>query len=190
MAIEVVLPRLNSYNFSALVSEINKGKELHGYSIAQSLTMMGFYLTPPSIRQKFKNLLVKGGVPPSMLHVEKLGVSVDYIKQFKLPSGDVIQKNCYEQLIYTVLPQLLHWEDRNSMANSLESRVPFLDFRFVEFNLSLLPDMKIADGYTKQILREAMFSILPEKIRMRTDKIGFATAEEYWMAGQSSKRLS
>ena len=49
---------LELLNFSALVSEINKGKELHGYSIAQSLTMMGFYLTPLFIRQKFKNLLV------------------------------------------------------------------------------------------------------------------------------------
>lgn len=72
------------------------------------------------------------------------------------------------------------------MAHSLESKVPFLDFRFVEFNLSLPPDMKIADGYTKRILREAMNGILPEKIRMLKDKIGFATAEEYWMEGQNS----
>lgn len=175
-----------SLNFSALASEINKVKELHGVSFTQSLTMLGFYLTPPFFRQKFKNLFVKGGVPPSMLHFEKLGGSVNYIKQFKLPSGDVIQKNSYEQLIYTVLPQLLHWVDRNSMAHSLESRVPFLDFRFVEFNLGLSPDLKIADGYTKLILREAMSDILPEKIRIRIDKIGFATAEEYWMKGESS----
>lgn len=175
-----------SLNFSALLSEMYKVNNLHGYSVTQSLMMLGFYLTPPFFRQKFKKLLVKGGVPPSMLRIEKLGESVNYIIQFKLPSGDVIQKNSYEQLIYTVLPQLLHWEDRNSMAHSLESRVPFLDFRFVEFNLSLSPDLKIADGYTKLILRGAMSGILPEKVRMRIDKIGFATAEEYWMKGQSS----
>lgn len=176
----------SSLKFLKLISEIGKVKELHGDSIIQSLMMLGFYLTPPFFRQKFKKLLIKGGVPTSMLRIEKLGGSVNYIKQFKLPSGDIIQKNSYEQLVYTVLPQLLHWEDRNSMAHSLESRVPFLDFRFVEFNLSLHPSMKIANGYTKRILREAMYGILPEKIRMRTDKIGFATAEEYWMRGQNS----
>ena len=120
-----------------------------------------------------------------MLSVEKLGILNDYTNLVKLPSGDVIQKNCYEQLIYSVLPQLLHSEDRNSMAHSLESRVPFLDFRLVEFNLSLPPELKIADGYTKQILRQSMSGILPEKIRMRVDKIGFATAEESWMKGKT-----
>ena len=173
-----------------------------------------YSLTPLMLRQKLKRLLVEGGVPPSMLSVKKLeipndsrqkskkllvgapismlsaknlGVFNDSDNPVKLPSGDVIQKNCYEQLIYSVLPQLLHSEDRNSMAHSLESRVPFLDFRLVEFNLSLPPELKIADGYTKQILRESMSGILPEKIRMRVDKIDFATAEESWMKRDNSK---
>lgn len=74
---------LESLNFPTLINEIRKGKELQGLSIAQSLTMMGFYLTPPLLRQKFKNLIVKGRVPPSMLYTERLGGSVDHIKQFK-----------------------------------------------------------------------------------------------------------
>jgi asparagine synthase (glutamine-hydrolysing) len=203
-----------SLNLLTLGREIGEVRTLHGDSITESIMMMGFYLTPFMIRQKLKRLLVEGGVPPSMLSVKKLeipndsrqkstkllvgapismlsaknlGVFNDSDNLVKLPSGDVIQKNCYEQLIYSVLPQLLHSEDRNSMAHSLESRVPFLDFRLVEFNLSLPPELKIADGYTKQILRESMSGILPEKILMRVDKIGFATAEESWMKGKNSK---
>ncbi len=78
------------------------------------------------------------------------------------------------------LEHLLKWEDRNSMWYSLESRVPFLDYRLVEKTLASPSDTKIKDGMTKHILREAMKSILPEKIRMRKDKIGFMTPEDEW----------
>ena len=176
-----------SLSLFTLGREIGEVKALHGDSIKESIMMMGFYLTPQILRQKLKRLLVEGGVPTSMLSVKKLGVLNNPSNLIELPPGDVIQKTSYDQLVYSVLPQLLHSEDRNSMAHSLESRVPFLDFRLVEFNLSLPPELKIADGYTKQILRESMSGILPEKIRMRVDKIGFATAEESWMKGKNSK---
>ena len=78
------------------------------------------------------------------------------------------------------LEHLLKWEDRNSMWFSLESRVPFLDHRLVEKSLSLPSDKIIKDGMTKHILREAMKGLLPEKIRMRQDKMGFATPEDDW----------
>jgi asparagine synthase (glutamine-hydrolysing) len=76
---------------------------------------------------------------------------------------------------------LLHWEDRDSMAHSIEARVPFLDYRLVEFALGLPEEFKIAGGITKRVLREAMIGILPETIRTRTDKLGFQTPEEEWM---------
>lgn len=78
------------------------------------------------------------------------------------------------------LEHLLKWEDRNSMHFSLEARVPFLDYRLVEKTLASPSDTKIKDGMTKHILREAMKGILPEKIRMRKDKIGFMTPEDEW----------
>ena len=78
------------------------------------------------------------------------------------------------------LEHLLKWEDRNSMWFSLESRVPFLDYRLVEKILSLPPDEIIANGLTKFILRKAMKGILPEQIRLRKEKIGFMTPESEW----------
>ncbi len=78
------------------------------------------------------------------------------------------------------LEHLLKWSDLNSMRFSIESRVPFLDYRLVEQTLSLHNDSYIKKGLTKYILRESMKSILPEKIRMRYDKLGFATPEDEW----------
>ena len=81
----------------------------------------------------------------------------------------------------TNLPYLLHWEDRMSMAFAVEARVPFLDYRVVEFLSSLPEDQKIRGGVTKYILRNAIKGIVPEEIRLRMDKKGFSTPEEVWM---------
>jgi asparagine synthase (glutamine-hydrolysing) len=67
------------------------------------------------------------------------------------------------------------------MAHSVESRVPFLDFRLVEFVLGLPDDFKLSGGVTKRVLRAGMSNILPDRIRDRVDKLGFVTPEEVWL---------
>lgn len=84
-------------------------------------------------------------------------------------------------LTVSKLPALLHYEDRNSMAFSIESRVPFLDYRFVEYAASLPLSQKTKNGETKTVLRSAMDGVIPESIRRRQDKMGFVTPEEVWM---------
>jgi asparagine synthase (glutamine-hydrolysing) len=79
------------------------------------------------------------------------------------------------------LEHLLKWEDRNSMWFSLEARVPYLDYRFVEKVLATSADLKIRHGITKFLLRDSMKGKMPENIRMRIDKIGFATPENEWL---------
>lgn len=81
------------------------------------------------------------------------------------------------------LQMLLHWEDRNSMAHAIEARVPFLDHPLVEFSLGLGEDHKIVHGDTKRVLRRAMKNVLPEAVRERRDKLGFATPEQIWFRG-------
>jgi asparagine synthase (glutamine-hydrolysing) len=71
------------------------------------------------------------------------------------------------------LPALLRFEDRNSMAHSVEARVPFLDHQLVEFAFSLPVEEKIRGAETKRVLRQAMRGVIPEPIRQRRDKIGF-----------------
>jgi asparagine synthase (glutamine-hydrolysing) len=77
------------------------------------------------------------------------------------------------------LPALLRYEDRNSMAHSIEARVPFLDARLVDFAFTLPEKLKIRGVTTKYVLREAMRGLIPEEIRTRKDKIGFRASPEH-----------
>ncbi|MDH5414946.1 MAG: asparagine synthase C-terminal domain-containing protein, partial [Flavobacteriaceae bacterium] len=85
------------------------------------------------------------------------------------------------------LEHLLKWEDLNSMHFSIESRVPFLDYRLVEATLSTPSFQKICKGETKHLLREALKDILPEKITQRKDKKGFTNPREKWYRTEKFK---
>jgi asparagine synthase (glutamine-hydrolysing) len=90
----------------------------------------------------------------------------------------------YNLMFSTSLPSLLQYEDRNSMAFSIESRVPFLDHRLVEFAFTLQNEDKIKGIETKRILRHSLRDILPETIVNRKDKKGFVTpGETKWLRG-------
>jgi len=69
------------------------------------------------------------------------------------------------------------------MAFSIESRVPFLDHRLVEFGFTLNNDDRIHDGTTKYILREAVKDVIPNEVYTRKDKKGFSTPGANWLRG-------
>jgi asparagine synthase (glutamine-hydrolysing) len=71
------------------------------------------------------------------------------------------------------LPALLRYEDRNSMAHSIEARVPYLDHRLVEVAFELDDACKLHGATSKYVLREALRGTIPERVRTRVDKIGF-----------------
>ncbi|MBI4576425.1 MAG: asparagine synthase (glutamine-hydrolyzing) [Planctomycetes bacterium] len=83
----------------------------------------------------------------------------------------------------TLLPALLHVEDRVSMAVSLESRVPLLDHRIAELVMTVPPAWKFKDGRLKHLLRRAVEHILPEEVLKRQDKMGFPVPLVQWTAG-------
>lgn len=78
------------------------------------------------------------------------------------------------------LQELLRYEDRNSMAFSVESRVPFLDHRLVEYSIALDNKWKVRDGWSKYILRKAVESSLPKEVVWRKNKMGFVTPHGEW----------
>jgi asparagine synthase (glutamine-hydrolysing) len=80
----------------------------------------------------------------------------------------------------TNLPALLHVEDRVTMANSLESRVPLLDHRIVDLVTSMPPDMKFKGAEMKYLLKRAVKNLVPEKIISRKDKMGFPVPLHIW----------
>lgn len=100
------------------------------------------------------------------------------------PPGSRTDAFLYNLMFNTSLPSLLQYEDRNSMAFAIESRVPFLDHRLVEFAFSLPVQSRIQGIETKKILRDALQGVLPEAVRTRRDKKGFVTPGEVkWLRG-------
>lgn len=106
---------------------------------------------------------------------------VNSIDESKKKNTGVFNYTLYNSVKYDSLPGILRQADRNSMAFSVEARFPFLDHRLVEYVFSLPNKMKIRNGLTKFVYREALKNLLPEKIYNRKSKLGFETAEPYWM---------
>jgi asparagine synthase (glutamine-hydrolysing) len=84
----------------------------------------------------------------------------------------------------TLLPALLHVEDRVSMAHGLESRVPLVDHEVVEFAATLPADVKFRNGELKHALKRAAADVLPRRILDRKDKKGFPVPLGEWMQGE------
>ena len=67
------------------------------------------------------------------------------------------------------------------MTFGIEARLPFLDYRLVEAAIALPATALVRDGFSKHILRDAMEGLLPDDVRWRRDKLGFATPEKRWL---------
>jgi asparagine synthase (glutamine-hydrolysing) len=98
------------------------------------------------------------------------------IEDERISKDDVKFKN-YKLFKHINLPGILRQVDRNSMAFSVEARVPFLDYRLVEYIFSLKSEFILHNSYTKYAYREAMRGVIPESVRTRRDKVGFYVDE-------------
>ncbi|WHZ15479.1 MAG: Asparagine synthetase [glutamine-hydrolyzing] [Nitrospira sp.] len=98
------------------------------------------------------------------------------------PVSGTLSSALNQSVVSAPLPLYLRIEDRNSMANSVEARLPFLDYRLVSFVCGLPDDWKIRGPWNKYVLREAMRGRIPESVRARVDKMGFPTASKKWFA--------
>ena len=116
----------------------------------------------------------------SMINVKQLGAKNKHPHGKKGLSFSSIFEIANHQLIVDPLQKYLRWEDRNSMAHSVEARVPFLDHNLVEFSTQMPVDY--LDGYneSKKLMLYGLEDILPPIIRNRKDKKGFITPEENW----------
>jgi asparagine synthase (glutamine-hydrolysing) len=95
----------------------------------------------------------------------------DALAESRLPT-DLFSKQYYE-LSHRILPMLLRYEDKNAMAYSVETRLPFLDPDLVEFVLNLSMPLKVKGGWSKYGLRKGMEGLLPPEIIWRRGKVGF-----------------
>jgi asparagine synthase (glutamine-hydrolysing) len=106
-----------------------------------------------------------------------------------LTAATTVTARQVDDLLYFSLPSLLRYEDRNSMAWAVESRVPFLDYRLVEFAVALPAQVKLQRGRSKAILRTALRGLVPDAVLDRRDKLGFVTPQEVWLRGELASSI-
>jgi asparagine synthase (glutamine-hydrolysing) len=99
--------------------------------------------------------------------------------------GSPLRRERLVQAFRSSLPNLCRYGDRNSMAHSLEMRMPFLDRRVAELALSLPPCMVFDGGVTKRVLRSALRGLVPDAVLERREKVGYETPERSWFAAPS-----
>ena len=99
-----------------------------------------------------------------------------------LEGGEMLDRMLYTDT-KTYLHELLMKQDQMSMAASIESRVPFLDHKLMEFTASMPLRMKLRGSKTKYVLRKAMKGVLPDEILTRS-KMGFPVPIGKWFRGQ------
>lgn len=128
-----------------------------------------------------------------MIHYGRMKYRLGFLKKsfFSLLNRHILYEGCTRYKDITALqkheienvqlPHLLKYEDKNSMIHSIESRLPYLDYRLVEAALSLNDNFKIRDGWTKYLLRKSVESRLPSEITWRKNKIGFNAPEATWI---------
>ncbi len=102
-------------------------------------------------------------------------------------SGDEITQMCLDQTLVYSIPQLCHNEDSNAMDFSVEVRMPFLDYRIVEFALALDSSYKIKGAWQKWIIRKALKDYLPVKVRRRRNKMGYPAPFFRWLRESDEK---
>ena len=160
------------------IKEVRALRNYYNYTWRDIMKMTIKYLIPNTLKSKLKLKLDKNSLDWVFIDEHYYKNYLDRLYGIKIKD---MKTYSFNQLLVESLPKLLHYEDRDSMAFSVEARVPFLDHELVEYVLSLPSNQKIRKSTTKYCLREAMAEILPAKVKNRRDKMGFVTPEEVWI---------
>ena len=166
--------------------ELNAIKHRHGGSRRKQLSSALISLLPDDFQTWSRKVSGRMDINLAWLNLLEQPIARDH-PQYRNNSCDNIRDVTKQHLFATSLQRLLRWEDRNSMAHSIEARVPFVDHRLIEFLYGLPTSYKIGQGETKRILRSAMANVIPKTIAQRQDKMGFATPEEMWLKQSPEK---
>lgn len=186
---------LRAGNLTAAAQVVLERRRWHGISLkSQVLNLPGRPRLPLWARKSQSQPEPGAGwldTPAMNMARSPLGAFGDILVRDRVGNSDGkvddIGELCVANTIAATLPHLLRYEDRNSMAHSIEARLPFLDHRLVEFNIQLWNQHKIVGADTKRVLRTAMRDVLPAIVTSRRDKIGFATPQQTWFRGPLRK---
>ena len=171
---------LTQFQWITLAKELVRYARLH--RSMRHIKYMLFFMFPNRMRTKVR-VAQRAYMNPDFVARYQSSVIAD-----KLYGANSMQEMLIGHFEYK-LEHLLKWGDRSSMAFSMETRQPFLDKDLVEYSLKIEDGAKIHNGYTKYILREVMSGIMPERVRKRVDKKGFAVPQDEWFRTEKFQTL-
>lgn len=154
-----------------------------GPSTSILLQLMAEELSPQSVATVARRFTNRSLIPDwiSDAAMNELGIEGQSWRNVETHSGSYLTRRMRQTITRANLPDLLRYQDRNSMAVSIEARVPFLTPKLAQFSLTLPQDLLVdGEGWSKAVFRHAMRGIVPEAILARRDKVGFETPEADW----------
>ncbi|SHE74295.1 asparagine synthase (glutamine-hydrolyzing) [Chryseobacterium sp. OV279] len=164
---------MKNQNFYQKINQLHKIRKHYSISLLEAGGMYLYFslFFMRKLRLKMRGEILKKKYSDQIDFKEIKGVTKSYRDIFELQKSEIFRD---------LLPELLKWEDKNSMSYSIESRLPFLDYNFVEICLSINNKFKIKNGWSKYILRKRLEKYLPDQITYSTRKIGFDAPTEHW----------
>lgn len=144
-----------------------------------NLSQLPGYLLPNALRQLLRTRRAQRSV--DWLVPEARCVSNTVASGFANPKNDAVVSAQMDCLQARTLPGFLHYEDRNSMAHGVETRLPFLDYRIVECMISVTGADKLSQAQTKAILRKTVEASVPAAIINRLTKEGYPAPLGRWL---------
>ncbi len=172
---------IKRFRFASLITDIKRSQKINNQSFPGVFSGIAYHLLPEFVKHSLTKIMSSSDSIKEIIDLKKLGaLPVHPFDQIPVPYKSVPDISDH-LTFYSTLPKYLHWEDRNSMAHSVEARVPFLDHRIVEFTSGLPDDFLEKEGINKRVMREALSGLIPDRIKNRRDKMGFITPEEMWV---------
>lgn len=183
------LQLLRKGKLARLNYEIDHNKTFTSYGRLGTYFRLCYFLVPPFVRHFFRKRTQNYKIISSVIDRNKLKISGEHPYNGMEYTTNSIFNLAHRQMLNSPLPKYLRYEDRMSMANSVEARVPFLDHKLVEFTTQLPADYLDGLGEQKKILLYGLKDLLPAAILSRKDKIGFVTSEEKWVRQQMTNEF-
>ena len=175
------------------LKEVEKWSEYHDHPVfKKNLTV-----AEESVK-RMADLKHTGVCLPDLKRMHKYAetVNVDYYNfaafkpEMAHPFNSYLKNRTYQDIFFETAPCCLRAEDRQTLAFGLDNFVPFFDYRLLEFMFKVPGELKIRNGVTKILLREAMKGVLPEETRNRIKKTGWNAPAHMWFSGKGLEELN
>ena len=175
---------LHKKGFINFVTNLKQSLRNNSNLSYMNLIKFHFGLNMPKLRFLYTYLTRNLSINKSIFNKGYKNVDFTKLTELSNSTNDIFKLQRHE-IYSTNLPMLLKFEDKNSMRFSIETRLPFIDYRHINYALSMDSELKINNGWSKYALRNYAEKHLPGDVVWRKDKFGFNAPEKTWLHSNS-----